>query len=339
VRARVAEAQAELAADGVAFDRDMRVGVMVEVPSAAFVIDQLAAEVDFFSIGTNDLTQYFLAVDRDSDRVAALYSPRHPAFLRFLVKIVDDARRAGRWVGMCGEMARSASNLPLLVGLGLDEISAAAPEIPRLKAAIAQLATADCRAVLERALACRNVAEVDEALAAFRAGAAGGGLLDRETVIVGSDAACKEEAIQEIVDAFYVAGRTESPRAVEQAVWAREETYSTGLGHGFAVPHCKTDAVAANSIGVLRLARPVDWGSVDGQPVECVILMAIRETDLGESHMRVFAQLARRLMDGEFRQRLLAAPDGDAVLDCLAEELGLPRDPIALPGTPMDPIP
>jgi fructose-specific PTS system IIA-like component len=171
------------------------------------------------------------------------------------------------------------------------------------------------------------VAEVEEALAAFRAGAAGAGLLDRETVIVGSDSASKEEAIQEIVDAFYVAGRTESPRALEQAVWAREETYSTGLGHGFAVPHCKTDAVAANSIGVLRLARPVDWGAADGQPVECVILMAIRETDLGEAHMKVFSRLARRLMHEEFRQRLLATPDADAVVGCLAEELEIPAPP------------
>jgi fructose-specific PTS system IIA-like component len=303
----------------------MRVGVMIEVPSVAFVIDQLAREVDFFSIGTNDLTQYFLAVDRDSERVAALYSALHPAFLRLLVKIVDDARRAGRWVGMCGEMARSAANLPLLLGLGLDEISAAAPEIPRLKAAIAQLSAADCRAVLERALACRNVAEVEEALAAFHAGAAAGGLLDRETVVVGSDSASKEEAIQEIVDAFYVAGRTERPRAVEEAVWAREETYSTGVGFGVAIPHCVSPRVLATSIAVARYATPVDWDSLDGEPVALAVLIAVRSDAAGDEHLRLIASLSRRLMDEEFRHSLLHASDEDEIV-ALLRDAGAPPE-------------
>jgi fructose-specific PTS system IIA-like component len=327
VKAQLAECQTELTAAGVACDPALRVGVMVEVPSVAFLIDQLAAEVDFFSIGTNDLTQYFLAVDRDSPQVASLYSAHHPAFLRLLAKITDHAHRHGRWIGMCGEMTRSAANLPLLVGLGLDEISTAAPEIPALKAAVAQLSAAECRQTLQRALACRNVAEVEEILATTAGRVAGLGLLDPELAFAGSDSASKEEAIKEVVDAFYATGRTDRPLAVEEAIWAREAVYSTGLGHGFAIPHCKTDAITANSIGVLRLKQPIDWESVDNQPVQCVILLAMRESDQDNAHMKVFSKLARRLMHEEFRDRLLAAADREAVLACLREELGIPAAP------------
>src|SRR5205085_5905521 len=93
VKVQIDKTRADLRAEGIAFDQAMRVGMMIEVPSAAFIIDQLAAEVDFFSIGTNDLAQYFLAIDRESRKVADLCITRHPAFLRLLAKIVADARR------------------------------------------------------------------------------------------------------------------------------------------------------------------------------------------------------------------------------------------------------
>jgi len=323
VKAQLAEARAELDAAGLKYDPALRCGVMIEVPSAAFAIADLAREADFFSIGTNDLLQYFMAVDREDARVANLASARHPAFLRLLRKIVDDARAAGRWVGMCGEMTRSARNLPLLVGLGLDEISTAAPEIPGLKAAVGRLSAADCRGLLARALACGTTAEVEALVAAFREQGAAQGLLAPEFVVLESDSATKEEVLCELVGTFYAAGRTEDPRALEEALWAREATYSTGLGFGFAVPHCKSDAVSASTIGVLRLAQPVDWGSSDGQPVRCVILLAMRASDAEGTHLKVFSKLARRLMHEEFRARMLSARDPGELLGCLTEELGL----------------
>lgn len=323
VREQVAQVQASLKSAGIAFDPALRIGIMVEVPSTAFIIDQMATEVDFFSIGTNDLTQYFLAVDRDGHRVAGLYSARHPSVLRLLDKIVRDAHRCGKWVGMCGEMTRSPRNVPLLVGLGLDEISMASPEIASQKAAISQLSATDCRELLERAMDCRGVAEVEDTIANFRSRAEGSSLLDRELIVMESDSGTKEEAIKEAVDAFFAAGRTDHAEAVEEAIWAREKQYSTGLGFGFAIPHCKTDAVAANSIGVVRLKRPVEWGSVDGKPVDCVILLASRETDKDNVHMKVFSRLARKLMHEEFREKLLRETDADAVLRCLSEELGI----------------
>ncbi len=129
-------------------------------------------------------------------------------------------------------------------------------------------------------------------------------------------AARRRKPIAELVGALFAAGRTEQPRALEDAIWAREATYSTGLGFGFAIPHCKSDAVASSSIGVLRLAQPVEWGSNDGQPVRCVILLAMRESDAQGTHMKVFSKLARRLMHEEFRERMLAA--GDSRRACLA---------------------
>jgi len=125
------------------------------------------------------------------------------------------------------------------------------------------------------------------------------------------------------VGAFYTTGRTDDPLTVEEAVWAREEVHSTALGHGFAIPHCKTDAIAANSIGVVRLKKPIEWESVDGQRVRCVILLAVRESDKDGAHMKIFSTLARKLMHEEFRAGLLGARDRDAVLAFLAKELKL----------------
>lgn len=323
-------AKAELAAVASAlekarieFDRKLPLGIMVEVPSAALCIEELASEVDFFSIGTNDLAQYVLAVDRESSAASGVYSELHPAFLRLLAKIAADAHRAGRWVGLCGEMGRSTKNLPLFVGMGLDEISAAAPGIAASKAALAELDAGECRALLERALACTSASEVDALLASFSTCSAARALVEPDLVVVGTDSASKAEAIHDLVGLLHAAGRTADPNALEEAVWAREEQYSTGLGHGFAIPHCKSDAVAVSSIAVARLAQPVEWGSLDGEPVHCAILLAMRASAEGDLHMKVFAQLARKLMHEDFRSRMRAAADREGVLACLTEELDL----------------
>jgi fructose-specific PTS system IIA-like component len=323
VKERLARVRADLAAAGVAHDPAQRLGIMVEVPAAALALDSIATEVDFFSLGTNDLAQYFFAADRDDPRTASLSSARHPAFLRLLDQAVRTARAHGKWIGMCGEMARSPRNLPLLVGLGLDEISIAAPEIPLVKSSIATMSAGECRALLERAIGMRTTAEVESALAAFRASSAARDLIEPSLVAIDSGSATKAETIREIVNAFYAAGRTEDPLAIEDAVWAREAVYSTGLGHGFAIPHCKTDAIDTGSIGVVRLAEPVDWGALDGEPVRCVILLCMRASDDQGAHMKVFSKLARRLMHEEFRARLLGAPDCANLLAGLADELGL----------------
>lgn len=311
-RACVARAQEELKAEGAAFDPAMPVGIMVEVPAVAFMIGALCREADFFSIGTNDLAQYFFAADRDNPAVSAIANVRHPSFLRLLRQIVDAVHDGGRWVGLCGEMGGDVRNLPLMVGLGLDEISGAGSAIPALKDALRLLRVPECRDLLARAMAAVDAGEVEQVLEQARQAP----LVDADLVLLDSAAATKADAIREMVEALYVAGRTESPERLEEAVWAREAVYSTGLGHGLAIPHSKTDAVTDDSIAILRLRQPVEWGSLDGAPVRMVILLATRES-AGSGHMQVLSQLARRLMHRSFREGLLAAQDAAGILDLL----------------------
>jgi len=153
-RARQAlrSAQDELAAQGVPFDAQTEVGIMIEVPSAALMADVLAPEVDFFSIGTNDLIQYTMACDRVNERVAYLYDPLHPAILRLIKGVINAAHAHGKWVGMCGEMAGDLEAIPLLLGLGLDEFSMNPPSIPAAKRLIGALTLPQAQAIAKEAL-------------------------------------------------------------------------------------------------------------------------------------------------------------------------------------------
>ena len=146
------ECQGELRQEGVVFDENMEIGAMIEVPSAALTADSLAREVDFFSVGTNDLIQYTLAVDRGNEMVADLYQPCHPGILILLKTINDAARRAGIWTGVCGEMAGDIMLTPLMVGLGFNELSMSTPQLPMVKYAIRKLPSARCVALVQEAL-------------------------------------------------------------------------------------------------------------------------------------------------------------------------------------------
>ena len=138
------------------------VGAMIEIPSAAICASVLASNVDFFSIGTNDLIQYALAVDRVNEKIAYLYEPTHPAVLR-LLKIIADAAHANRiWVGVCGEMAGDIALIPLLLGLGMDELSTAAILVPRVKRAVQSLAIPECRELVEETFNLNTGAEILE---------------------------------------------------------------------------------------------------------------------------------------------------------------------------------
>jgi phosphocarrier protein FPr len=148
----LAEACQELKEEDVPFDDALEVGIMIEVPSAVAIADQLAKEVDFFSIGTNDLTQYVMAADRGNTRVAGLANALQPAVLRMVRQTVQAAHAAGIWVGMCGELAGNPKATPVLVGLGLDELSMSAPAIPAVKEAIRQLSLAEAEEIAEKVL-------------------------------------------------------------------------------------------------------------------------------------------------------------------------------------------
>ncbi|GIK54971.1 MAG: phosphoenolpyruvate--protein phosphotransferase [Chloroflexi bacterium] len=148
----LAEVQAELQQAHIPYAADMEVGIMIEVPAAVAIADQLAREVDFFSIGTNDLTQYVMAADRGNARVAALANALHPAVLRLVKQTVQAGHAAGIWVGMCGELAGNALAAPLLVGLGLDELSMAAPAIAAVKTAVRGVTVAEAEELAGRVL-------------------------------------------------------------------------------------------------------------------------------------------------------------------------------------------
>jgi phosphotransferase system enzyme I (PtsI) len=152
----------ELRRDGLPFNDATEVGAMIEIPSAAISADVLADEVDFFSIGTNDLIQYAIAVDRVNEKIAHLYQPTHPAVLRLLKMIADAAHANDIWVGVCGEMAGDIALIPLLLGLGMDELSVGASRVPRVKRAVQSLALPECREVVEESLKLKTASEILE---------------------------------------------------------------------------------------------------------------------------------------------------------------------------------
>ncbi|MEQ1833568.1 MAG: phosphoenolpyruvate--protein phosphotransferase [Candidatus Eisenbacteria bacterium] len=164
------EVLADLKANGIAHDPDVETGIMIETPSAVWMADALAKHSQFFSIGSNDLIQYTLAMDRDNERLAHLYEPLDPAVLRSIQHTVRCAHAAGRWVGVCGEMAGDPHTAVLLVGLGVDELSVSCYDLPRVKAAIRSVRYETARAVAEEAVACPSAAPV-RALVRDRIGA------------------------------------------------------------------------------------------------------------------------------------------------------------------------
>ncbi|MEE8277620.1 MAG: phosphoenolpyruvate--protein phosphotransferase [Thermoanaerobaculia bacterium] len=161
------EVRLELESAGLEHSRRAKLGLMIEVPSAALIADLLAREVEFFSIGTNDLIQYALAVDRNNEHVSYLYQPLHPGVLRMIRFIVDSARDAGIDVSMCGEMAADRRHTALLLGLGLRRLSVSPKVIPEIKTQIRSLAMADLNLLCERCLALSTAQEVEEHLERF----------------------------------------------------------------------------------------------------------------------------------------------------------------------------
>lgn len=160
------EEKQQLISNGVVVADKIEIGIMVEIPSTAVMADQFAKEVDFFSIGTNDLIQYTMAADRMNERVSYLYQPYSPSILRLVKMVIDAAHQNGKWVGMCGEMAGDETAVPLLLGLGLDEFSMSATSILRARSQILHLSKKEMEELTERALSMSTTKEVVEAVKA-----------------------------------------------------------------------------------------------------------------------------------------------------------------------------
>jgi phosphotransferase system enzyme I (PtsI) len=164
------ETKAEVIADGHAVADKIELGIMIEIPSAALMARTLAKEVDFFSIGTNDLVQYTVAVDRMNEKVSYLYDYFHPAVVRLIKEVIDASVAEGKWTGMCGSMAGDPLAAPLLAGLGLHEWSMSSGAIHKVKRIVTNVSQADCKALAERILTMATPEEIREALTAFQAG-------------------------------------------------------------------------------------------------------------------------------------------------------------------------
>jgi phosphotransferase system enzyme I (PtsI) len=158
--ALVEKCKQELRAENIPFDEKMEIGVMIEIPSAVLIADALAAHVKFFSIGSNDLIQYTLAADRTNEKVAHLYEPTHPAIVRLIKMTVDAAHQRGIWAGVCGEIAGDPVLTPLLLGLGVDELSTAPPVLAQVKYMIRRLKLAEAQALAGFALQCESPSEI-----------------------------------------------------------------------------------------------------------------------------------------------------------------------------------
>jgi len=156
----LSQAKKELRAEGVPFNSEIEVGIMVETPSAALTAEQIAPLVKFFSLGTNDLIQYSMAVDRVNERVAYLYQPTHPAILKLIKMTIDAGHKHGLWVGVCGEMAADPIVCPLLIGLGVDEISVSPSAVPMIKDAIRSMQMSELKDLAERSMSAKSAADV-----------------------------------------------------------------------------------------------------------------------------------------------------------------------------------
>ncbi len=320
VRKVLTEVEDELSCLGVAFGA-VQLGIMLEVPACSFIIDHFSKYVDFYSLGTNDLAQYFMAADRGNNRVGSLYSYLHPSFLRMLDMIVKDAQKHGKWIGICGEMAADPDVLPLLVGLGVDEISLPGGVIPGIKEKMSHLESVSCRQLLEQSMSCENIQVVERLLQKQCAEQSSRPILHNNIVKMDFDALSKEEVIKELVDLLYLDGRLADSRAVEQEIWERETVCSTGLGYGIAIPHCQSDDVYSDSIGIIRLKTPLNWLAIDGHAVNTVFLLAVRKSEAQENHMKVFASLARKLVNMTFLTEVDKCTTSEQLVHLLQREL------------------
>lgn len=165
----IEELKVELRNEGKDFDENIQIGVMVETPSAAVNAKFLAKEVDFFSIGTNDLTQYTLAVDRGNELISHLYNPMSPSVLNLIKQVIDASHAEGKWTGMCGELAGDENATILLLGMGLDEFSMSAISVPRIKKLIRNVNYQDAKHLAEKALQQPTAAEIERLVADFLA--------------------------------------------------------------------------------------------------------------------------------------------------------------------------
>ncbi|MBN2064283.1 MAG: phosphoenolpyruvate--protein phosphotransferase [Sedimentisphaerales bacterium] len=322
VRQTLDQVKLTLDNDHVAYDRNIRLGINVEVPAVGFIIPQLAGIIDFISLGTNDLTQYFTAVDRGNKQVSSLYQSEHPGFLKFIKYIVEQAHKSNLIVSMCGEMAGQLANLPILLGTGIDDLSVSIPSVLPIKAAVSGASASECSLLLDELVGLKSAIDVKERVVAFNNRPSDKSAVDVALVDLKADCVNKPEVIRHVCNMLAGDNRTGDAVELEKDFWRREAVYSTGLGFGIAVPHCKTSSVNCNSICVLKLKQAVEWESIDNMPVDVIIAMTIKDVEqAGNLHMKIFSRLARHIMHEKFRESLRTIESAQEIVEFLHEKL------------------
>ena len=324
VRTVLEEIKEELREAKVEFNDNISLGINVEIPAAGFIIPQVSELIEFVSLGTNDLTQYFTAVDRGNKQISALYQSKHPGFLKFVKFIVSQCHEFGLKVSVCGEMAGVRENLPFMIAASVDELSVSIPSILEIKSSAGKLDSEQCTEVLRKASAVGTIEEVNSVLTDFNSAISDRPIVHTSLVNLDADCLNKPEVIKLVSCMLLADERTDSPVDLEKDFWKRESVYSTGLGYGIAVPHCKSPYIKANTITVLKLQKAVDWESIDSIPVDTVIAMTIPETEqAGNLHMKIFSKLARHIMHEDFRNALRSCVSSEEIVAFLHEKLEL----------------
>ncbi|MCX8160323.1 MAG: phosphoenolpyruvate--protein phosphotransferase [Candidatus Saccharicenans sp.] len=317
LREQVKKFEQELEGEGIPFNPGVETGIMLEIPSVAMLADKFAPEVDFFSVGSNDLLQYFFAADRGNPLVKHFSQPLSPALLRLLKLAIDKAHEHGKWVGLCGELAGDSRLTPVFVGLGFDELSMSSGFIPEVKWVLSHIRAEECQGLVAQALESSTSEENEKLLEDYYQRQFSPELITPDLVMLEADCGSKVEVMQELAIAFERTGRVGNRAVFEQALWKREQDVATEIGFGLAIPHCQSGAVRAPSIGLMRLKKPIDWQSREGQPVDLIICLAIPSGDKVRPKLQLLPKLSRKLIHEEFRDSLRQAKTEEEIVSLI----------------------
>nr|WP_113867621.1 phosphoenolpyruvate--protein phosphotransferase [Brenneria salicis]NMN92066.1 fructose-specific PTS system IIA-like component [Brenneria salicis ATCC 15712 = DSM 30166]RBP61185.1 phosphocarrier protein HPr /phosphoenolpyruvate--protein phosphotransferase /PTS system unknown substrate IIA component (Fru family) [Brenneria salicis ATCC 15712 = DSM 30166]RLM30205.1 phosphoenolpyruvate--protein phosphotransferase [Brenneria salicis ATCC 15712 = DSM 30166] len=311
--------QQEMSAARLPYRENIEMGVMLEVPSVMFAVPEIAEHADFFSVGSNDLTQYFFAADRGNTQVESVYDNYSPAFLRAMKFVADQMHRAGKWIGICGELAATNDFLPLFIGMGFDELSMSNAAVPVVKHALRDMDYEKCQALVTNVVAAKSTAQVKALLDHPDVKAkTSKPILGREFIIDNLDAANRNEVIKKLTDNLWLRHRTDNREKLCDDLWAREDTFPTAVGFGFAIPHTKSDHILHSTISVAKLISPVIWGE---QQVDTVFMLTISKSAGNNEHMKYFSTLARKLMNEEFRNEIKNSVTSEALYNRIVRTL------------------
>lgn len=322
---------------------EIKLGMLIEIPAVAFMMDLFSQEVDFFTIKADALAQYFHGVDKENDKVSALANFLSPAFLRLVSELVLTAHSNGKKISWCGDLLADNTALPLLVGMGLDAFTLATSEIKTTKEALAKLNSLHCEALFEQVKCCATLDEVVHLLTAFSLKQKQKPLFDPECVLLDCDFLSKEEAIQTLVGNLSLKGRTQMPVQLEADIWAHEDLCSTNLGKGFALSFVKSPHLLYSSVSLARLAEPVVWDNEKKEPVDFIIMLTMQTLvenllkEQGEQNEQngldgsslyneqsdFFVNLVRKLTHEKFRSTLKQMGSEKEMILYLTNELGL----------------